>query len=87
MDCGDINNRVRVNVRTHRKHSLPVAGGCAWQHIDNVTPADAGCRTIDGRKDGRRVEDHNDTATCFDVNPCKVIGDDRVLQMLILRDP
>eukprot|EP00903_Cladosiphon_okamuranus_P015388 g14213.t1 len=80
-------DRAVVSVRKFGKHSFPVSRGCPWQHIDNVTPADAGCRTIDGRQHGRRVKGHMDTATCFDANPCKVAVDDRELQMLIMRDP
>ena len=87
MGCGATPTRVIVNVRGHSKHSFPVDRKCPWQHIDNVTPAEAGCLTVDGRNDGRRVGDHRDTARCFDVNPCEVVGDDRELQMLILRDP
>eukprot|EP00752_Nemacystus_decipiens_P008641 g7715.t1 len=80
-------DRVLVSVRNRRKHSFPVGSECPWQHIDNITPAEAGCSTIDGREDGRRVEDYRDTAKCFDANPCKVVGDEREKQMLILRDP
>lgn len=73
-----------ISIGSYAKHSFPVGRRCAWQHVDNVTPAGAGCGAIDGRK----VEDHRDTAKCFDTNPCEVVGhDDRELQMLILRDP
>lgn len=85
--CGHDNNRVVVNVRSYAKHSFPVAGGCVWQHIDNVTPAEAGCRTVDGQRHGGKVNDHRGTAKCFDTNPCKAVGDGSELQMLILRDP
>ena len=87
MGCGGHNNRVIVNVGSRGKHSFPVDQHCPWQHVNNIPPAEAGCRTVDGRRDGRKVEDHRDTANCFDKNPCKVVGDDLELQMLIMRDP
>lgn len=88
MGCAvSTHNRVFVNVGSAGKHNFPVGVRCAWQHMNNVAPAGAGCTNVGRRKNGRKVEDHRDTTECFENNPCQVIGDDRELQMLILRDP
>lgn len=72
---------VSVTISSLYKHDLPVSKKCPWQHVDGVTPAGKGCKTVAGRP----VRNHTDTAKCLHETPCKI--KDSRLQMLILRDP
>ncbi|CAM9993163.1 unnamed protein product [Ectocarpus fasciculatus] len=74
-------NKVSIAVSSLFKHDLPVPPNCPWQHVDNITPENKGCTTVNGR----RVGNYADTVECLHQHPCR-ITDDRI-QMLILRDP
>ncbi|CBN79477.1 hypothetical protein Esi_0254_0001 [Ectocarpus siliculosus] len=74
-------DKVSIMVSSLFKHDLPVPPSCPWQHVDNVTPENKGCTTVNGR----RVGNYTDTVECLQQHPCRIV-DDRI-QMLILRDP
>ena len=68
--CVCCNNRVEISVTDYRKHNLPVALDCEWQHAQGIAKGEVSCSTADGKP----AESFDDIALCMKETACPVTG-------------